>query len=84
MFVKDLYHVTATEMPQGAQFSDIIKAVNTKWKELPREEKKRYEKAALIDKEQTVGDELVSDFLHWIEHTRVQNIFFITVSSSDY
>lgn len=55
-----MYKVAADEMPPGSAFPDIIKAVNTKWKELPREGKKKYENAALIDREQSSVGELVS------------------------
>lgn len=59
LYIKDMYRQTASEMPAGTEFQAIVKAINLKWKELPLAERKKFENAYLIDREQQAVDESV-------------------------
>lgn len=51
-----MYKQTASEMPAGTEFQTIVKAINLKWKELPLAERKKFENAYLMAREQQAVD----------------------------
>lgn len=58
-FMKEVLQSTALEMPVGTLYPSIVKAIASKWKELPKEEKKMYVNACVTEKQKR-AEELVS------------------------
>lgn len=54
-----MYQSTALEMAPGTLFQFVVKEISRKWRELPKEGKKKYENAFLIDREQRAADKMV-------------------------
>lgn len=57
-FLKEVLQSTALEMPVGTLYPSIVKAIASKWKELPREERKLYVNACATEKQKR-AEELV-------------------------